>query len=147
MFKIILFILFAVFASNSFGHLTIEVPINAENVADFNVQIRHYSHPYNVNSSTFGCLGALISLNKVLTVASCVYHHEVKNIVLIIGSTTFDHNNDNSEVHLVEKIDIHPGFKRNQFLVDNLAVLTVNIVKYSKIFLIKLNFMFSSDQS
>jgi hypothetical protein len=129
MFKFISIFILALSFSQLLAQLNVPVSVNHPKVQDYNVQIRHSFPPHKAGSSTFCSLGALISFKHVLTVASCVANQEVENLVLYVGSTTWDNNKDNSEVHLVEEIFVHSGFKNNEFLVDNIAVLKVKIAK------------------
>jgi secreted trypsin-like serine protease len=105
---------------------TVNIPLNDPETGSFNVQIRHYDQPFELGSSQFKCIGSVISLKCVLTAASCVIEKQASEVVIVVGSTTLDWNNDNGEVQLIEKIAVHPNYNKEQPLVANLAILFVS---------------------
>lgn len=104
---------------------TVDIPINDPIIGSFNVQIRRYEAPYDIDSAKFGCIGSVISLSSVLTVASCVVDRPPSDIIVAVGSTVMSWKEDNAQLTLISEIAIHPKYQKTQPLVSNLAVLTV----------------------
>lgn len=129
MFKIISVLALVLSSTGVFGAISVQVPLNDPSGSSFNVQVRHYLSPRDTGSAEFKCIGTIITLRHVLTVASCVWNKTFDDIILMVGSTLLDWRIDNSQLHDVNKIEIHPNYTNGQPMVANVAVLTVSLKK------------------
>lgn len=124
-------VFFVIFVTQILGQNSVPIPIHDPIVSSFNVQVRQYTESRIISAAQFRCMGTIITRRHVLTAAICVMNVSPRDILLILGSTSFDRLQDsNARLQHVEGTNVHIDFLNGQALNGNIAILQVNILKH-----------------